>query len=342
MNESTLAGAERGPDGPPTTSPTPACASTGGDGPIRASLPAPLPRGTRLSWFGLACLLVVYVVWGSTYLAIRIAVREGSGFPPFTMGGSRVLLAGVALLLLLAAARQSLRISRRDAEVLALSGVLMWVGGNGLVTWAEQRIPSGYAALLVSTTPIWVAIVQAALDRQAPTPLMIAALLTGLGGVALLTAPTMAAGLSADTLGVLAVLAAAVCWGMGSLVQSRHPVRASGLANAGYQQVFGGLAFGLVAIGLREPVPTPSAEAWWAWGYLAIFGSMLAYTAFVQALRLLPTTIVMTYAYVNPGIAVLLGWLVLGEPLGWLTLAGMALVLLGIAGVFWDRARRGS
>jgi drug/metabolite transporter (DMT)-like permease len=290
-----------------------------------------------INWSGMFNLLVVYLVWGSTYLAIRVAVREEAGFPPFTMAGLRVLTGGVLLLLWAAAVRRQIKPSKRDVVILAISGMLLWVGGNGLVTWAEQRAHSGYAALLVAASPIWVALLEAILDRKLPSRLLVGSLLIGFGGIVLLSYPVLISGVRADWWSVIALLLAGLSWAIGTIVQSRHPVQLSPRVSSGYQQLFAGLGFALIALLLGEPRPTPLFEAWLAWGYLVLLGSVFAFTAFLQALRLLPTNIVMTYAYVNPVIAVALGWLILGEPITLWTVGGAALVLIGVAGVF--RAR---
>src|SRR5579883_2341944 len=292
-----------------------------------------------IPWVGLGYLLVVYVVWGSTYLAIRIAVREGAGFPPFSMAAMRVGAAGSLLLLWAAASGRPVRLGRRDALVLAGAGLLLWVGGNGLVVWAEQRAESSYAALLVASAPVWVALLEAALDRRAPTPLLAASLLVGLGGVGLLAAPALAAGSAVDAASVGALVLAAVTWGLGSVLQRRHAVSVPPLVSAGYQLLFGAAGLAAAALLAHEPLPTPTPEAWAAWGYLVLAGSLLGFTSYVQVLHLLPTSLAMTYAYVNPAIAVLLGALILGEAITPAMLGGMALVLAGVAGVFHDRYR---
>lgn len=286
------------------------------------------------AWTGLFHLLVIYIVWGSTYLAIRIAVREGAGFPPFSMGAMRLLAAGCLLLIGVALFRMPMRLTKQDFTVLLLSGMLLWVGGNGLIMWAEQRADSGYAALLVATTPIWVALIEALLDRRMPPFILVASLLTGFGGICLLSAPMLQNGTRADALSALALLIAPICWSAGTLLMQRRPLTLNPFVSSGYQQFFGGLGLALISVILGEPRPTPSAGAWWAWGYLVVVASLFAYTSFIMAVRLLPAGIVATYAYVNPVVAVFLGWLVLNERIGAWTFAGMALVLLGVAGVF--------
>jgi len=290
-----------------------------------------------LSRAGLAHLGVVYVVWGSTYLAIRLAVREGSGFPPFTLACLRVLAAAAVLLGWAALRGHRLRPTRTEALVLAGSGLLLWVGGNGLVTWAEQRADSGIAALLVGIMPIWGALIEAALDRRAPSPKLAASLLIGFAGVGLLSWPLLRHGTSADVWAVIGLLIAPLTWVAGSIWMARRRPGLTIQAASGWQQLFGGLGF-LVVIALTgEPRPTPTTEAWLAWAYLTVFGSIVAFTSYVTVLRLLPMQVAMTYTYANPVIAVLLGHLILDEPVTSWTLGGAVLVMAGIAGVFNNR-----
>lgn len=296
-------------------------------------------QSDRVPVTGLLHLFVVYVVWGSTYLAIRIAVREDSGFPPFLLGASRTL-AAAALLLAWNVLRRGLRLpTRSEWGVLVVSGLLMWVGGNGLVNWAEQRADSGYAALLVGTMPMWVALVEAVIDRQLPSPLLFVWLLVGFAGLFILVWPVLRAGARADAYSVVALILAPLWWGIGSILQTRRPVSLSPTASAAWQQLVGAAGFLLVALLAGETPPRPGRAAWMAWAYLVAAGSIVAFTSFLRALRLLPTRLVATYTYANPIIAVLLGWLVLHERItGW-TAAGTALVFLGIAGTFRVRAR---
>jgi drug/metabolite transporter (DMT)-like permease len=293
--------------------------------------------GNRLDPVGLGNLFVVYLVWSSTYLAIRLAVREGAGFPPFTLGFMRAAVAGVLLLVWNKLRGENLKLTQQELFTLAASGVLLWLGGNGLVTFAEQRADSGLAALMVSASPIWAALIEAIIDRRLPSLQLAVALLVGFGGIALLTTPALMSGVRADTVAILALMGAPVTWAAGSVLQARRPVRHSPRTSSAYQMLFGAIGFALVIFLIREPLPTPTTEAWLAWLYLLVFGSLFAFTSYVIALRLLPTRIVMTYAYVNPVLAVVLGWIVLGEQITWWTVAGTALVLLGVAGVFRER-----
>ena len=303
---------------------------------------APAGVGARVGFdrSGLLWLLVVYLGWSSTYLFIRIAVREGSGFPPFTMAGTRLLAAGLLLFVIALAMRSLIRPRRQDLVVLAVCGVLLWLGGNGLVTWAEQRAESSYAALLVGSSPIWVALLESLVDRRPPTVLLTGSLLLGFAGLGVLAAPRIAAGAPADSLSVLALLGGSLSWSVGALLQTRRPVRLSPVASAAHQHLYGGGAVLLVALAVTEPPPTPTTEAWGAWLFLVLFGSVVTFTAYVQALRKLPIGVVSTHAYVNPLGATLLGWLILREEITLVTFAGAALILLGVGGVF--HARRAS
>jgi drug/metabolite transporter (DMT)-like permease len=289
---------------------------------------------------GVLNLLVIYLVWGSTYLAIRVAVREGAGWGPFWLGAARVTVAAAVLFTVNRLRGVRLRPTRPELAVLAATGLLLWVGGNGLVNWAEQRVDSGLAALVVGTMPIWVAVMEGALDRRPPSLLLAGSLLVGFAGLVVLTLPTVRAGATADLLGIAAVVVAAVSWGLGSIIVNRRSLGLDPIVVAGWQQAIGAVGFTALALGVGEPLPHPTPAAWAAWAYLVVFGSLIAYSCFVVALKLLPTPVVMTYAYVNPAIAVLLGWLVLSEPITGSTLAGMALIVGGVYGVFRDRRRR--
>lgn len=289
---------------------------------------------------GLVHLLVVYIVWGSTYLGIRIAVRDGTGFPAFAMAGSRVLVASLILLTWGALAKKSLRPSRNDVQMFIASGVLLWLGGNGLVTVAEKRAESGYAALLVATLPLWTTTLESILDRRAPTLRLVGSLVIGMAGIAALNFPVIRHGSHADLVACAILLLAVFSWGIGSVMQKRRPITLSGEVSSGYQLLFGSFFLLAAAWLTGEPRPHPTPEAWWAWAYLVVFGSVIAFTSFVKALQMLPVHVVATYAYVNPVIAILLGWLILGERITSWTIVGSLLVLLGVAGVFHEQRRR--
>jgi drug/metabolite transporter (DMT)-like permease len=286
---------------------------------------------------GLLNLLVVYIVWSSTYLAIRLAVREGAGFPPFSLGFMRAIVGALILLAWAYFRKENIRPKKREWFILAQSGVLLWLGGNGLVTFAETRVESGLAALMVAAIPIWSTILESLLDRQLPSRQLAFSLLIGFSGIGILTLPGLRTGIRADAIAMFALIGATLTWSIGSVLQARNPVKLSNRVNAGYQMLFGAIAFGVVALLLGEARPTPTAQAWGAYVYLVIFGSVFAFTAYVTALQRLPTRIVMTYAYVNPVLAVLLGWVVLNEEITAWTIGGSLFVLLGVTGVFRER-----
>ena len=149
-----------------------------------------------------------------------------------------------------------------------------------------------------------------------------------------LSFPVLTSGVRADLLSILAAVIASISWSSGLVLQTRNPVALNQGVSSGYQQLFGGIFYALIALVVGESLPSPTTQAWFAWGYLVVFGSLIAFTSFVTALQMLPTRLVTTYAYVNPVIAVLLGWLILREPITTWTVAGGVLVLIGIAGIY--------
>ncbi|MDZ4159044.1 MAG: EamA family transporter, partial [Anaerolineaceae bacterium] len=263
----------------------------------------------------------------------------GAGFTPFVMGSLRTLIAGFLLLAGAALTRQRVRLSRREFFVLAGSGLLLWLGGNGLVMVAQRTADSGLAALIIASTPLWVAVIDSALDRKLPSPLLIVSLLVGACGIIVLSVPTLTSGLRADLLSIVVLVLASISWAGGTVLQSRHRTNLAPGTSSGYQMLFGGIGFVAVALLLREPAPKPALEAWLALIYLIVLGSF-AFICYIRALRLLPTSIVMTYSYVNPILAVFLGWIILSEGITTWTILGAMLVLFGVAGVFRSHAHR--
>lgn len=294
----------------------------------------------RASSLGMFCLVVVWIVWGSTYLGIRVAVREGSGFPPFAMAALRALVGGAILLLIGVLLKQRVKPGRRELCLLAASALLLWNGGNGLVTWSEHRVHSGYAALCVGSTPIFSAIVEAIWTRRRPSAMLLLSLLTGFAGLAVLTAPVLRMGIRADFLATFAIVIATLSWCLGSSLQQRHPVSLHPVVIAGWQQILALAGYALMSRATSEPLPHPTPHAWLAWAYLTGVGSLFGFTAYVVALKHLSLPVVMTYAYVNPLIAVALGWFFLSEPVTLWTAGGTALILAGVAGVFHDKFAR--
>ncbi len=293
--------------------------------------------GQKLPLTGLFHLFVVYTIWSSTYLFIRIAVGEGGGFPPFYLGASRMIVCALLLLAFAYVRKKQVRISLREMKTLALSGILLWVGANGLVMWAEQYANSGFTALMVASAPIWTALMNALLDRKRPSLMLLASLLFGFAGLVVLMAPALLARDSQELLSGGALFLASISWAAGSVVQTRHPVAISAPVSSGYQHLFASFGFLGVALLFGETWPAPSMAGWLSWGYLVLFGSIFAFTSFIYTLQLLPINIAMTYAYVNPVLALVLGWWLLNEAITVWTLLGALMVVLGVVGVFRSR-----
>lgn len=291
----------------------------------------------RLNRRGLAHLSVVYLVWGSTYLAIRVAVREGAGFPPFMMALMRVVVASAILLAWARLRGERIRPTRGELGLLFGTGVMLWAGGNGLVNWAEMRVSSGLAALLVAAMPIWGEIVNSIIDRRFPGWRMAGSIVLGFAGVGVLSWPVLSRGTTADVISVIALLLAPLSWAAGSIWLQRRRLDLSDRVMSGWQQLLGGAGIAVFVFLRKEPLPSPTGEAWLAWGYLIIMSSVICFTSYLTTLRLLPYQVVMTYAYINPVIAVFLGWLILKEDVSAYTLTGAALVVAGVVGIFRNR-----
>ncbi len=279
-------------------------------------------------------LLVIYLVWGSTYLAIRVGVRDGSGFPPFFLGGSRALTASLILFAWNIFKGSRLRLTKQEILPLVLSGLALWLGGNGFIMVGEKFVDSSLAALIIAGAPLITALIESVLDKKPLSPVLLGFILIGIAGIAVLSVPNFRSGVQTDIFGTVMILLGSLCWSIGTLIQSRKKLSLAPTVNSAYQMLFGGVAFIIVALLLREPLPTPRLDAWLAWGYLVVFGSIIAFTSYVKVLHLLPTKIVMTYSYINPIVALILGYLILSEPITVWTIAGTILVLLGVFGVF--------
>lgn len=292
--------------------------------------------GGPLNPTGLLHLLVIYLVWGSTYLGFRIALSPQGQFDPYWLATLRFLAAGAILLLYARWKLGPQPLSWPQVGAIALSGSVMWVGGNLLVTMATQGAESGYVALLVSSTPLWVALMEAGLSRQLPSAGLLGSLAVGLVGIAVLSWPRLTQANEPSFVPMMLALIGAATWGLGTLITRRQAWTLNPMVVAGYQQLFAGLvALPLAAsLGTWQP-PTPTG--WLAWGYLLGLASLVASVSYLIALKLLPTRLVITYAYVNPIVAVLLGWGVLNEALSLYTAAGTLLVILSVAGVFRSR-----
>ena len=292
--------------------------------PLRLMLPSARPRiDVRL----VVALLALYLIWGSTYLAMRVAVV---GLPPFGMAGTRFVLAGGALLAITRARGETMP-SMRAWLVAVPVGALLFLCGNGLVVVAEQTLPSSVAAIVCATTPL-VASGLMAVRGERPKRAEIFGMVLGIAGVALLGvgSPLAVAGWRA-----LLVLLAPIGWAIGSLIARSEASKAGstsrGLGAAGAQMVAGGVWMLLASLVLGEHLPRELAwKSVLAWGYLVVFGSLIGFSAYSWLLAHSRPAVAMSYAYVNPVIAVLLGAALGGEILGWPTLVATALIGGGV------------
>ena len=279
-----------------------------------------------------AALVGLYLIWGSTYLAIRLAIDT---LPPFLMAGIRFVVAG-GLLYGWARSRGAPHPSLRFWRTAALTGALMLAGGNGAVVWAELFIPTGLVALLVATVPLWMVVLDWAWGKgRAPAVGTILGVLWGFVGVALLvTGDEIGQGSRNDLIGGILVLGGAAAWAAGSVV-SKYAARpsASGIG-AAMQMLCGGMA--LLAIGLArgeigavDPGQISMASLL-ALCYLVVFGSLVAFSTYIWLLRNTTPAVAVTYAYVNPVVALLLGWALVGEPLSGRTLLAAFVILSAV------------
>jgi drug/metabolite transporter (DMT)-like permease len=286
-------------------------------------------------------LATVYVVWGSTYLAIKIGLDE---LPPLLLAGVRFTLAGIPMYVWAArrhrrATGERLRPTRIEWRVAVIAGALLLVGGNGAVTVAEQSIDSGLAALLVASVPLWMALLdRVVFGRRLSTPAVVG-LALGFIGVALLVRPDG----NGQLLASLLVLGGALAWAWGSLYSRGAALPADPIASTAMQMLGGAGLFLILSAASGEFTDVDLAGVGWqsvaAVSYLAVFGSVIGFTAYTWLLRAVPASTASTYAYVNPVVAVFLGWLVLGEQLEAMALVAAALVVASVVLIVATRGR---
>lgn len=287
-----------------------------------------IPTSSLLIW---SALLVVYVVWGSTYLAIGWVVET---MPPLLTAGARFFIAGTLMLGLLRI-RNRTPITGAHWRGAALVGTLMLLGGNGLVCWAEQYVPSGIAALLIATAPVWFVLIDWLVYRgPRPSLPIVAGAAIGLGGVFLLVEPTSLAGKGKYLAGIAALLSACIFWALGSLHSRRIALPSSVFVSTALQMIGGGAALLLSGTLLGEwprlDLGQVSPRSWFSFAYLLVLGSMVAFSCYVWLLRVTSPALVSTYAYVNPVVAVLIGTWLNGEPLTGRTMLGAGVIVLAV------------
>jgi drug/metabolite transporter (DMT)-like permease len=293
-------------------------------------------RPTARVWLA---LWTVYVLWGSTYLAIRVVVHpsDGVGLPPLLAASVRFVLAGVIMLAVTvgrpAADGQPDPLGLRQWAASAVVGIALLLGGNGLVSLAERRVASGPAAVIIATVPIWAAVIAAVVARERVAARQALGLVLGLAGVVVLAAG--GGGGRIDPVGVVILLGAAVAWSSGSVWSRTAPLPRRPLVATGMEMLCGGIGCGLAGVASGEVsdvhLAAVPARSWWALAYLVVFGSMVAYTAYVWLLGHAPLPLVMTYAYVNPLVAVFLGAILLSERFTLRTAVATVVIVAGVA-----------
>ena len=261
----------------------------------------------------------VYIIWGSTYLGIRLAIET---LPPFLMAATRFLIAGIILFTFAIFKGASIRQPFSNWRRALIIGGLLLLCGNGGVTWAEKYVASGLAALLVATEPLWIVVLNWGLTKRRPNAKVMLGILIGLAGVAMLVSDGLGQGFGSarmSLIGAGVVALASLAWASGSVYSNRNPIAASTPMAAGMQMMAGGGLLLLLALVTGDYKRLNLAHASWtsigAFTYLTLFGSLLVFTAYSWLLNNVTPARAATYAYVNPVVAVLLGWSIAGEPL---------------------------
>ncbi len=278
----------------------------------------------------------VYLVWGSTYFFIRIAIQ---GFPPLLMGAIRFLTAG-SLMLIWAIIRREKIFNRQSLVISAIVGILLLGGGNGCVIWVEQTLPSAMVAILVSAAPIWFVLLDSknwGINFRSRSTLI--GLVIGFIGVILLFGEQMDSMLAGSNVGakllsMALLIIGSICWSGGSIYSKNHPSKGSAVVNVAWQMIIAGIVFLPGSLLNHEfndfHLSQVPALSWFALMYLVVFGSIAGFSAYVWLLQVRPTTQVSTYAYVNPVIAVILGVIFAGEHISWIQIVGLVIILSSV------------
>lgn len=276
------------------------------------------------------CLAAVWILWGSVYLAIRLVVNE---VDPFQAMAQRFLLAGLILAAIVVVRRgwAGLRVTRAQLGALVVTGVLLLGFGNGLQALAQVKgLPSGVAALVVAAVPAWAVLIRLATGDR-PARLTLIGVIVGFGGLVALVALGQGVGGQIPLLGVVLCLGASIAWAVGSFLQGEMKLPKDVFTIAAYQQLVASVCSCVLAIGAREHFTVDySPRAWFAMGYLVVAVSIVAFLAFTWLLTHVPLSLTATHAYVNPVVAVALGWLVLSEPIGLPVLVGGGIVVASV------------
>ena len=309
---------------------------------VLANLSAMMSTSQPATWKTLLAFAIIYLVWGSTFLAIRIGVLE---VPPFLLAAMRFVIAGLVLFLWMLAHRERSPSGRQWLSILIVA-FFIFVGDYGLVFWAERQVPSGVTAVMLATIPAFMALSEILVLRTQRLTIRLAlALLIGIAGVAVLVSRSLnLGGQPVNAVGAVALIIAAMSWSVGSILTRKLPLPESKVMSSGAQMLVGGVLLFLVSSALGEfrnfhPAAV-SRSAWLSLLYLIVFGSIIAFTAYVWLIHHESPTKVGTYAYVNPVIAVLLGYFFANEPLGTRTVLGTLFVLISVVVITTTPAKR--
>ncbi|NLI22860.1 MAG: EamA family transporter [Clostridiales bacterium] len=275
-------------------------------------------------------LAAVYLFWGGTYLGMKYAIQT---IPPFLMAGLRFCVAGWILYAVLRLKGEK-RPTGAQLKNAGIVGALLLVGGNGIVAMAEQTVPSSIASLLVATVPLWITLIQFITERKKPSVGTAVGIVLGLCGIAALVWNPGAASQTVNLLGILALLLATLSWSAGSLYSAKANMPHSPLLSTSVQMIVGGTLLLILAAFHGDfqgfSFAQVSGSSWLAMGYLILFGSLTGFTAFVWLLKNAEPSVVATYAYVNPVVAILLGWLIAGERHGVNALIAAAVIIVSV------------
>jgi len=285
-------------------------------------------------------LLALYIVWGSTYLAIRFTVET---IPPFLSGSLRFLVSGAVLYAWRLSAGDS-KPSFSNWKATAIVGTFLLVGGNGLVSLAEKTVPSGIAALVIATSPFWLVMFEAFRSGGAkPTWQSIFGLVVGFGGVFLLIGPAEITGAhqKIETFGAIILLIAPILWSLGSIYAKGADMPKSTLMSTGMQMLMGSVSLFIVSVATGElngfSFGDVTMRSWWGLIYLITFGSLVGFVSYGWLLHNAPVSLMSTYAYVNPVVAVFLGWLLAGELLNTRIAVASAIIIGSVFLINWAR-----
>ena len=296
----------------------------------------------RPAWKTLLAFGIIYFVWGSTFLTIRVGVRE---VPPFLLAAMRFSVAGLVLCVWTIARGERLPKGREWTSAFVLA-ILIFVLDYGLLFWSEQRVPSGIAAVMLALIPVFMAMSEIFFLRtQKLTVRLAVALLIGIGGVAVLMSHSLnLGGAPIDRTGAVALMIASVTWSVASVLTRKLPLPSSKAMSSGVQMLLGGIMLAVVAEGLGEfrnfHPENVSREVWLALAYLIVAGSIIGFTAYLWLIHHESPTKVGTYAYVNPVVAVLVGYFLGGEALGARTIVGTLFVLVSVVVITTTQAKK--